>query len=310
MGYWDMYTSNNLNLGYNNYSNNAMQNFFAGFMHSPIASFLMAMNNPEMSSETNFNFANPMFNYNPSFNMGSVFNTFQPTFNNFGTTSIFNNGFSYPTIPTFPTTTTTTTSSGSSSGSREYSLSGSFGSSYRFGDLITAPKRTTSTSSSSSSRTSSSSSTGYRTDFASMTQTQATRAAEASPHLERLDEVGNGWKLGNTFENDIKYAAKGMNNFLDHLASKISKDLPSGTDLTVTSALGTASSPHSKNAGHYDPVNPKLDFGGRMTNDEAEHLASSLQSTGYFSHILVEPHGDGYAHVDVRVKESVLDRFA
>ena len=102
-----------------------------------------------------------------------------------------------------------------------------------------------------------------------------------------------------------------MNNFLDHLASKIGKKLAENNiKLTVTSALGTAKSGHDKNAGHYDPVNPKLDFGGGMSESQARALESALLSTGYFSHIHFEEHKGGGAHLDVRVKENVLDRFA
>ena len=47
-----------------------------------------------------------------------------------------------------------------------------------------------------------------------------------------------------------------------------------------------------------------------MSESQARALEAALLNTGYFSHTHVEEHKGGGAHLDVRVKESVLDRFA
>ena len=141
--------------------------------------------------------------------------------------------------------------------------------------------------------------TGYKSKFSTMTKTEAIRAAEASSYLEKLT-AGNGWSVSSaSFTNDIPYARKGMGSFLTRLSKEI------GENLVVTSALGTATSPHAKDGGHYDETNPKLDFGGGLTIAAAHSLKSKLDNTGYFSRVEVEVDGNT-AHLDVKVKESAL----
>lgn len=201
-----------------------------------------------------------------------------------------------------------TTSTFTYSKPSNYSISDSFGDTYDFSET-----KTTNTSSSSTSTTStrpakstttySQASYSYYYDFRNMSKTEAVRAAANSPYLEYL-KGGKGWSVSSDdFVNDIPYAANGMNKFLTHLSSKI------GQNLVVTSALGTKKSPHTA-SGHYDSRNPKLDFGGGMTEKQAQTLANKLESTGYFSHIYLERHSDGTAHVDVEARRDVLAQYA
>lgn len=200
-----------------------------------------------------------------------------------------------------------TTSTFTYSKPSDYSISDSFGDTYDFSETKTTNTSTTSIKSSKSEivypYAQNLWENSYYYDFRNMSKAEAERAAANSPHLEYL-RGGKGWSVSDTsFVNDIEYAGKGMNKFLTHLSSKI------GQNLVVTSALGTKNSPHTA-SGHYDFKNPKLDFGGGMTEEQAQALANKLQSTRYFSHIYLEPHGDGYAHVDVQVKRDVLAQYA
>ena len=79
-------------------------------------------------------------------------------------------------------------------------------------------------------------------------------------------------------------------------------------NLTVTSALGTKNSPH-RGSGHYDSENPKLDFGGNLSLEEAEDLKEKLDSTGDFAFVNIEKHG-ATAHLDVKIKDEVLAQYA
>ena len=138
--------------------------------------------------------------------------------------------------------------------------------------------------------------------YATLSRSEALTRAQNDSNLERL-RGGARWTISNaSFKNDIPFAMKGVNNFLDRLTSEI------GENLTVTSALGTKNSPHARNAGHYDPINPKLDFGGGLSYSEANRIASKLRNTGYFSNVLVKTHGNT-AHIDVKIKESAIRDF-
>lgn len=138
---------------------------------------------------------------------------------------------------------------------------------------------------------------GYR----ALSKTQA--EIEAQKNLEKLKSSSGRWKVcTNSFINDIPYAGKGINAYLDDLTSRLN------IDLTITSALGTKNSPHT-GKGHYDPVNPKLDFGGGLSYEEAEELKEKLDSTGDFAFVNIEKHG-ATAHLDVKIKDEVLAQYA
>ena len=119
-----------------------------------------------------------------------------------------------------------------------------------------------------------------------------------------LEELRGGerWNMS-SFINDIPFAGRGINNFLDHLTEKID------SNITVTSALATKNSPHSKNGGHYDAKNPKLDFGGQLSYSQAQTLKRKLDETGYFTRVEIESHGNT-AHLDVKIKDEVLSEYA
>lgn len=151
---------------------------------------------------------------------------------------------------------------------------------------------------------------GAETDYANLSKSEAEREAEKSDYLERI-EGGSDWSVSDgSFVNDIKYAAKGMNKFLSKLAKKIRRKTK--TKLVVTSALGTKNSPHAKgssSASHYNPTNPKIDFGGQLSHEKGEELLACLRSTGFFSRCEIEYHGNT-CHIDVQVKQSELDKCA
>lgn len=139
--------------------------------------------------------------------------------------------------------------------------------------------------------------------FRYLSKESALARANSSSYLERLSGGANWRVCSNSFINDIPFAGKGINRFLDKLTSEI------GTELVVTSALGTQNSPHVKNGGHYDEKNPKLDFGGGLSHSSANDLANKLRATGYFSRVAVESDGST-SHLDVRIKPEVLAGFA
>ncbi|MBR2430736.1 hypothetical protein IKB17_04680 [bacterium] len=137
-------------------------------------------------------------------------------------------------------------------------------------------------------------------NYKNMTKSQAEAIADIN--LEKL-KGGSNWSIcSNSFINDIPYAAKGINPFLDALTEELD------ITLTVTSALGTKNSPHAP-GGHYDPLNPKLDFGGGLSHSEANELKAKLDSTGYFEFVNIETHGNT-AHLDVKIKDNVLAQYA
>ncbi|MBO5738328.1 hypothetical protein J6R97_03215 [bacterium] len=140
------------------------------------------------------------------------------------------------------------------------------------------------------------------TGYAKLTKQEAEKKAREDKNLEKL-RGGKNWSVSSgSFINDIPYAARGINRFLDSLAKEL------GVHLTITSALGTKSSPHVKNGGHYDEINPKLDI-GNLTPSKAKELRTKLLNTGYFSRVEVEQHGKT-AHLDVKIKDDALAKFA
>lgn len=140
--------------------------------------------------------------------------------------------------------------------------------------------------------------------YASLSRSAAISKAEADSNLEKLTG-GTGWSISNaSFKNDIPYAAKGVGNFLNKLTQEI------GENLTITSALGTKNSPHAKNGGHYSDTNPKLDFGGGLSVAQAKDLERKLNATEYFEFVKREDHGDGTAHLDVKIKSETLAKHA
>ena len=153
---------------------------------------------------------------------------------------------------------------------------------------------------------------GDNINYASLSREEALEKAKNDPNLEELVTTtsSKGHKViisSVDFENDIPYAKKGTMEILLKVADKI------GKDITITSALGTSSSPHAgkeDQTGHYNPTNPKLDFGGGLTTAEAEELKTALENTGYFEFVSnPEKHG-ATAHLDTRIKEESYEALA
>ena len=117
-----------------------------------------------------------------------------------------------------------------------------------------------------------------------------------SSSLTVYEKDQNGNEYARIIDND--------NGFLDNLTTELD------IDLTVTSALGTENSPHEKVGGHYNDKNPKLDFGGGLTVTEANEIKNKLDTTNYFESVIVEEHGDGTAHIDVKIKDEALKNYA
>ncbi len=141
-------------------------------------------------------------------------------------------------------------------------------------------------------------------DYKTLSRSSALDKAKNDPNLEKLTGGAN-WKISEaSFKNDIPYAGKGINKFLNKLTEELN------INLTITSALGTASSPHAKNGSHYDGKNPKLDFGGGLSEEMAKELVEKLNKTDYFEYAKKEDHGDGTSHLDVKIKDSTLKKFA
>lgn len=228
--------------------------------------------------------------YNNNFTFFN-FNTFcQPNWNwftpmnfSFPSMPMLNSTFTFNTIPTFSSTPTFTPS-----------FTPSF-TQWSFPKWDTTPsflgKTKTETTTSGS--------------FASMSRSEALKAAQNNPNLEKLSG-GIGWSISSaSFTNDIPYAKKGTSDIL----ARVSKQI--GEDLVITSALGTKNSPHVKTSSsesHYNEENPKLDIGGGLSHTQAESLRSKLLNTGYFSRVEVEKHGDT-AHLDVQIKDSAFKKL-
>jgi hypothetical protein len=171
----------------------------------------------------------------------------------------------------------------------------------------TPPASTTSNSSSQRS-TSQSTSSGRACNYkyARLSRSAALTEAAKNPNLEKLSG-GNGWSVSNnSFANDIPYARKGTSAILSKAAAQI------GQNITITSALGTKTSPHVKSTGyasHYNETNPKLDIGGGLSHHKALALQKKLLATGYFSRVSVESDG-ATSHLDVQIKESAYTNLA
>ena len=136
--------------------------------------------------------------------------------------------------------------------------------------------------------------------YATLSKADAEKRAKANSNLEKLSK-GEGWSISeNSFENDIPYARKGTGALLD----KVCKE--AGVTLTVTSALGTKTSPHNKGItgadSHYNENNPKLDLGGGLSDSQAKELKAKLDKTGLFSRVEVEPDG-ATSHLDVQFSD-------
>lgn len=152
---------------------------------------------------------------------------------------------------------------------------------------------------------------GEKINYASLSREEALKKAKNDPNLEELVTTtsSKGHKViisSVDFENDIPYAKKGTMEILLKVADEI------GKDITVTSALGTSSSPHSgkeDQTGHYDPINPKIDFGGNLTSEEANKLKEALEATGHFEFVDKEDHGTT-AHLDARIDKKSYEALA
>lgn len=144
--------------------------------------------------------------------------------------------------------------------------------------------------------------------YANLSQYEALGQASADTRLEAIGRGGTGWSCADTFNNDITYATNGTSALLDAVVAKIRKTKPEFT-LLVTSALGTASSPHAKNTkhSHYNPDNVKLDFDKSTWQGQPEDFAKALMDTGYFQFAVVEKHKDGKGwHIDAMFKPDAL----
>lgn len=148
-------------------------------------------------------------------------------------------------------------------------------------------------------------------NYRNLTREEALNAAKNDPSLERLVTTvsKNGHKViisEASFVNDIPYAKKGTMDVLLAAADKI------GRDLTITSALGCKTSPHSgtfTGNSHYNPTNPKIDFGGGLSPDEASRLEAELESTGLFNFVTREIDGKT-AHLDAQIALSSYEAYA
>lgn len=148
-------------------------------------------------------------------------------------------------------------------------------------------------------------------NYRSLYREEALNTAKKDPNLERLmttvSEKGNKVVISQaSFVNDIPYAKKGAMDVLLAAADKI------GQDLTITSALGCKTSPHSGSStgdSHYNPNNPKIDFGGGLSHDAARSLKKDLESTGLFNFVNIEYDG-ATAHLDAQIKMSAYDKYA
>lgn len=149
-------------------------------------------------------------------------------------------------------------------------------------------------------------------DYRSLTRAEALNAAKKDPNLERLmtttSEKGYTVTVNEpiNFINDIPYARKGAMDVILAAADKIE------CNLEITSALGSKLSPHagtSTGNSHYNPLNPKIDFGGQLSHKAAENLKQELDSTGLFEFVKIEYDGDT-AHLDTKIKLSAYKEYA
>ena len=145
---------------------------------------------------------------------------------------------------------------------------------------------------------------GNRSEYAGLSQSLAYQRAKGDSRLEYIGNGGNGWNVSKgDFQNDIEYATAGTTRLLNEVVAQIRKTDPT-FNLTVTSALGTSSSPH-RAAGHYCVENVKLDFGGGMSKTKASKVAGQLMSTGKFDFANIECDGSTW-HIDAQFKKELL----
>jgi len=153
-----------------------------------------------------------------------------------------------------------------------------------------------------------------RYEYSRLSRADAINRAKMDDRLEYIGNGGTGWSCSSaTFANDITYATKGTSALLDAVIAKIRQTDPDFT-LLITSALGTATSPHKKNitSSHYNPDNVKLDFGGALNETQANSIAKKLMATGYFEFAHVEYNGgsSGTYHIDAMFKPEMLEKAA
>lgn len=142
---------------------------------------------------------------------------------------------------------------------------------------------------------------GKCSEYAKMSRSTALNKAQNDSRLESIASGGTGWSCSSAdFRNDIMFATKGTTERLNRAIAKIRQTNPSFS-LKVTSALGTSSSPHCQNGGHYSVDATKLDFGGGMSKAKAQETARLLMSTGEFA--FANPECDGKTwHIDAKLK--------
>lgn len=149
--------------------------------------------------------------------------------------------------------------------------------------------------------------------YAGLERMDAMGQAAADPRLEGIGGGGTNWSCSSaSFTNDITYATRGTSRLLDAVVAEIRKTYPN-FKLVVTSALGTASSPHDKTIvnSHYNPENVKLDFSRHTWEGEPEDFADALMATGYFQFAVAEYHKDGSGwHIDAMFKPEMLAKAA
>ncbi len=176
---------------------------------------------------------------------------------------------------------------------------------YKFGLLTSASKtkvRVTGVGSPAS--VSSSASVGVKSEYAKLSQSAALKQAAGDSRLESIAAGGIGWRVSTAdFQNDIMFATAGTTELLNSVVKEIRKK-DETFSLTVTSALGTKTSPH-RARGHYNVENVKLDFGGQMSKAKAEKVAQQLMATGKFDFANPECDGRTY-HIDAQFKKEFL----
>lgn len=260
----------------------------------------------------NFTFKNFSFNSEGFTTPNLGLNNYR-TFNNTNVT--FNNNFGWNSY--FPPIGDTFVSSNTNSFNTQpnYNFNYSYTPTYAINTTINYTPSTYFAPLPSSGRTTGSSTVSRNpslVDYKSLTRSEALNAAKRDPYLERLmttvSDKGYTITINEDvdFINDIPYARKGTMDVLLAAADRV------GRNLRVTSALGSKTSPHSGSStgnSHYNPNNPKIDFGGGMSHDTAKALKRDLESTGLFNFVNIEYDGDT-AHLDAQIKMSAYDKYA
>ncbi len=177
----------------------------------------------------------------------------------------------------------------------------------KFGTLTVAPKtvgRTSVVGASAGRRSNDWASVGVKSEYAKLSKSVALKQAANDSRLESIAAGGTGWKVSSgDFQNDIMFATAGTTELLNSVVEEIRKK-DGNFSLTVTSALGTKTSPH-RARGHYNVENVKLDFGGQMSKAKAEKVAQQLMATGKFDFANPECDGRTY-HIDAQFKKEFL----